>query len=657
MAGLTTYKVDLADDHLKRVSKTSAIPAIEELIWNSLDADACNISLRINSNPLGGNFSITVEDDGTGVSPKEIKSYIASLGNSWKTKIHETPTGRPIHGQKGEGRFKAFSLGRVIDWESTYEDNEHTYKINIHFKSDDIKNYQVSQPIIDNQGQTGLKVTISELERPIASNSFGDINQKLIQTFGVYLYNYPNVVININGYPLNVKEAIVDVHELPLELDGLTGTHKLKIIEWADIHAKQLMLCKDNGTVLKELKVDGRKIRSLGYSFTAHLISDVITDLNNQSSVDLFELDNDGKALLEQTFDKLNIFFSEKKQAEALARLERWKSEGIYPFADNDDMGAIETARRDIFDIIASKVEDSLPKFDKVDHKTKKFTFQLLSQALQENPKSMQKIMSEVLNLSSDEQNEFANLLGKTSLPSVIKSAKVVADRLDFLDGLETLVFDHKKSLLERDQLHKILENEAWVFDEYFDLAGSEKRLEDALAIHLKILGEREDSVDTSIPVIVGEDKTGRLDLMLSKVVASKEGQKDFLVVELKRPSKKIDDEVLNQIKKYAMAVQEDERFDTAKSRWKFIAVSNSLDKFATKEANQKGRPTGCVYQGENLDVYAMTWAEVINNAKTRLKFYKEQLQYEANAESSKEYLQAMHNKFIPTPLQKVKTA
>lgn len=315
-------------------------------------------------------------------------------------------------------------------------------------------------------------------------------------------------------------------------------------------------------------------------------------------------------------------------------------------------MGSIEIAKREIFDIIASKVEDSLPKFEKVDNQTKKFTFQLLSQAIQENPQSMQKIMTEVLNLKQDEQDDFAKLLNKTTLPSVIKSAKVVADRLDFLEALETLVFDFKQSLLERDQLHKILENEAWVFDEYFDLAGSEKRLEDALAIHLKLLGCREDT-DVTTLVEVGEDKTGRIDLMLSKAVASKAGQKDFLVVELKRPNKKIDDDVISQIKKYAIAVQEDERFDTNKCNWKFIAVSNSMDKFAIKTANEKGRPSGCVYLGDRIEVYVMTWAEVIGNAKTRLNFYQEQLQYEANEESSKEYLQAMHNKFIPAPLQK----
>ncbi|WP_317201310.1 hypothetical protein [Janthinobacterium sp.] len=63
---------------------------------------------------------------------------------------------------------------------------------------------------------------------------------------------------------------------------------------------------------------------------------------------------------------------------------------------------------------------------------------------------------------------------------------------------------------------------------------------------HLSKLGPREDDPKT---VEVGEGKTGRVDLMLQKVVQPRTGQYDYLIVELKRPSQKINDEVLVQIK------------------------------------------------------------------------------------------------------------
>ena len=134
--------------------------------------------------------------------------------------------------------------------------------------------------------------------------------------------------------------------------------------------------------------------------------------------------------------------------------------------------------------------------------------------------------------MKKDEQDELAELLRSTSFSSIISSAKIVANRLDFLHGLETLLFqpDNKKRLLERDQLHKILENEAWLFHEEFSLAGSEKRLEEVLQIHLDKLGKREDDPE---PVKLSDGKTGRVDMMLHKVIEPRPGEYDLSLIHI----------------------------------------------------------------------------------------------------------------------------
>ena len=118
----------------------------------------------------------------------------------------------------------------------------------------------------------------------------------------------------------------------------------------------------------------------------------------------------------------INNHFKDKKEQESLQRIERWKREGIYPFEEKKDIGSIEKIERSVFDIIAANVENKLPKFQQSDIDSKKFTFQLLSQALQDNPLAMRKIMTEVLKLSPEEQKSFAKLLDETRLSSIIKS-------------------------------------------------------------------------------------------------------------------------------------------------------------------------------------------------------------------------------------------
>ena len=91
-----------------------------------------------------------------------------------------------------------------------------------------------------------------------------------------------------------------------------------------------------------------------------------------------------------------------------------------------------KSIEQDIFNILAANIEENLPKFKQYDITSKKFTFKLLSQALQDNPEAIQKIISEVLALDKKDQEILAELLEKTTLSSIIKSAKMVADRLKF---------------------------------------------------------------------------------------------------------------------------------------------------------------------------------------------------------------------------------
>lgn len=127
--------------------------------------------------------------------------------------------------------------------------------------------------------------------------------------------------------------------------------------------------------------------------------------------------------------------------------------------------------------------------------------------------------------------------------------------------------------------------------------------------------------------------------------------ERDHLVVELKRPKQPINSKILTQAESYALAVAQDGRFQKEKTCWKFIVVSNEMDDHAKRKANQRERRKGLVFDdGDlNIQVWAFEWNEVIGYARARLQFINESLSYEASRESSRNYLEATHAKFIPT--------
>ncbi|HEX3720706.1 MAG TPA: hypothetical protein VH595_22375 [Verrucomicrobiae bacterium] len=140
-------------------------------------------------------------------------------------------------------------------------------------------------------------------------------------------------------------------------------------------------------------------------------------------------------------------------------------------------------------------------------------------------------------------------------------------------------------------------------------------------------------------PVTLEDGTTGRIDLMLARSVPQpRANEREHLVVELKRPAKKICTLILGQVKNYAIAVARDERFRDTKTKWIFWAVSNEMTEEARRESRQRRRPEGLVFDDEELriTVWAKTWGQIINDCKGRLNFFKEKLDYEANHDSAR---------------------
>ncbi|MDH5667789.1 MAG: ATP-binding protein [Nitrospira sp.] len=648
---MTKVHVIAKRDFLESLTSARPLAALAELVWNGFDAQSDRVQIHLDLNELEGLQSIRVRDYGTGIDLSQIESLFGSLGESWK-KNKARLQGRPMHGKSGKGRFKAFALGQHIEWNTTclQDGKAYSYKITGNFHA--LDDFDISAPTETEGAMTGTEVVVSNIQQNFRSLLSESAPLDLARVFAAYLTEYPGLSLEYNGISIDPKTAQKHSADYHLGDVGLSDDRKttvaVSIIEWNMPTERVLHWCDAKGISLYETEA-GQQIRAPGFNFTAYIKSDHFLELDKQNQLILEELHPDVDIILKVARAKIKEHFRRRLAEDQSKVVARWKNEHIYPYGEETNLNPVEEAERQVFDILAVNVQSYLPSFEDSDKQSKKFTFRLLAQAIHDNPSSVQQIIGEVLGLKKEAQDELAELLKKTTLSSIIGFSKIVANRLDFLLGLETLIFDkeNKKQLLERDQLHKILENETWIFSEEFGLAGSEERLDEVLRKHLAKLGKREDNPEA---VMLADEKTGRVDLMLHKVVQPRTGEYDYLIVELKRPSKKVDSEVLSQIEGYAMAVANDERFHGVKTRWTFIAVSNDLDDFVKRKTNQRGWPIGKVYDDAvlNITVWAKPWADVINDARSRLRFFSEQLSYEANRDSAKAYLKKAHEKFIP---------
>jgi hypothetical protein len=142
----------------------------------------------------------------------------------------------------------------------------------------------------------------------------------------------------------------------------------------------------------------------------------------------------------------------------------------------------------------------------------------------------------------------------------------------------------------------------------------------------------------------------GIVDLMFSRnIQLAGSEEREHLIVELKRPDVRIDAAALTQIKSYAFAVVGDERFRDVTTKWVFWAVSSDLDTFAHHEINQRDRPRGMLYQGDDpsFTIWVKTWSQIINDCRSRLRFFAEKLNYTPDRDSSLAHLKTTYHKYL----------
>ena len=107
------------------------------------------------------------------------------------------------------------------------------------------------------------------------------------------------------------------------------------------------------------------------------------------------------------------------------------------------------------------------------------------------------------------------------------------------------------------------------------------------------------------------------------------------LVVELKRPSVKIGPTEIDQIIDYAQSVSRDPRFDTIGCNWEFWLVGNEL----TDRAQYRVKDGMVQTSDDRVRVHVKVWAEILEENRGRLQFFKEQLDFEATEDKALSHL------------------
>ena len=320
-------------DHIASLAKAAPVSAIEELVWNALDADAKEVKVDLITNPLGAVEAVRVADDGTGIDALQADTTFGGLGGSWKRQETQTALShRRLHGRHGCGRFKAFALGTHVEWRTTTrgEDGElASYVLSGEITEPGVFTLEAcEQP----GPATGTEVYIANASVNCDSllNATETV-QSLAAKFALYLKSYPGVRIYFNGLP--VTPVIVQQRTTDYTLSLENGAEaKLEVIEWKRkfVGAGHLIFAGPDGFQLHEQAIG---VRSGGIPFTAYLVSPRFPALSAENALVMDELNPEVRMYLDETKRVLKAHFLALVDDEVEAFKREWKSR-IAAFSD-----------------------------------------------------------------------------------------------------------------------------------------------------------------------------------------------------------------------------------------------------------------------------------------------------------------------------------
>lgn len=648
---MTWLPVDVQTDHLESLVRGEPISGVIELVWNAIDAEAENVRVIVAENTFGGVEEVRVQDDGHGMTRANIDEEFAHLGGSWKRLAQHSKHGkRVLHGAEGKGRWRAFTIGPVVQWTTVAPVDPPRQKTVITGRSDRLGGFEVTDPAsTDEHAGTVVKVTCTQ---PGPSGLLGDRAPKVLTaTLALHLQRYrDSLSVIYRGAKLDPATLQERMADYKLDIAGGYGDGKLTIIEWSeDVHIKRgLFLCDSSGVVLDDLQAG---IQAKSFLFTAYVQWDGFREMSDR----LWQADTDESLapVVESAKSKMREHFKLRRDDKKRTIVQNWKNQQVYPYADEPQEEPAKVTR-DFFDVIAVTAAPVVNATD--DPIARRFSLSLIREALENNPTSLRRVLTEVLQLPKEALEELNALLDQTSLTEIISASKLIANRLDFIEALKIMVFEPalKGKLKERSQLHRILAAETWMFGEEYNLTTDDQTLTTALKQHIGLLGR--DELAVAAPVLDEDGKERVIDLLLARRVEQAHNRREHLVIELKAPSVKVGPDEITQIKKYAYTVADDSRFNMTDVKWDFVVVSSQLNAFALKEAVQFQREPGLVSVTEDgkVRVWIKTWAQIVGDAEHRHKFVQGALHYTPGAEDALAYLRDVHARFLPKELDAV---
>ncbi|MCW5680018.1 MAG: ATP-binding protein [Xanthobacteraceae bacterium] len=600
--------------------------AIAELIANSWDADAVAVDVTLPIS-LASNAKIVIADSGNGMTLQECQEHYLKVGrNRRNAGADKTPSGRPVLGRKGIGKFAGFGIAKKITVDTiSRATGEHTvFEMDLErLRSDEfieagrheIKVLSHEGPNKKRKGSGGTKIILDGLTLGRAQEPNG-FAARMARRF-LLAANTGSFAVTVNGIALSNVDIGTDVEfdfptdykagERPSDLviQGREGVEKIgdDEIRWRIRFRKEPIGDEEfrGVAVFCGIKVaqtpfffelSGGLSGQHGQQYMfGHVRADFIDQLGDDiitTERQRINWEHEGaQALLKWGQERLKELLSIWK-----ARRAEWRQklidQKIAPFADR-----LERLQAGEKKTVTSAIKKIATVSTLEDAEFADLAGAILTAWEQGR---LREIIGRIAALDDADAGVILSVMGEAEVLTALHVAEVVKTKLELVRGLRKRVETKELENAIRDYIAK----HPWLIEPRLEFFRKETSLN-------KLLAE----VASSIKLDQHPDFSKRVDLLLANG--------DHLVLlEFMRPGVKLDRDHLDRFTQY---VDELRGRILASTGGPFRRITGRLvaDELTKSPGNMKA-----IERLEANDMYAMEWEMLLGRAETEFREYFE---------------------------------
>jgi len=506
-------------------SYKSTEQAIKELVDNAWDADAQQVDIALPDGMTSD--SIVIADDGSGMTVEELKKEYLKVARDRRSTKGDLTLGkrRRVKGRKGIGKFAGLMIAEQMELTTRARGRQATILFDrtklLEAQSDFEK---IKFPLTVQEcpeAEHGTTVTLRDLNRRLTHPDADKLRRILLSDYGRTV----DFTLLVNGQRATLQDIPGEYHTFDEPLPSL-GNVKLS---FTLSDGKERM--KDSGIVVK---VNGKPVGEpsfFGLDKQADIPQELLKRVYGEIEAD--GLSDDVTADWGYVIENSLAFQELEQYVQGIVRTE------------------LEKAFKREFNLLHARIKQQIDtRLSKLPEHKKAYAQAALERVITkfygDSEDRIQAVVSVLLDaLERDEYWEivkaihasehadvqiFADALTAFGLLEVVLVGKQAKSRLDVLESFDKLIGN--AYTLEK-QVHQVLEYNLWILGSEHALMSSNRTMKKVVE---QYTGEKYGGVNA----------TRRPDLLL---LAALDGR--YLMIELKRPDKRIDRDDENQAQKY----------------------------------------------------------------------------------------------------------